>query len=54
VIRFADLGFCHNRPENISSLIQASAKDWGIRFEYIQPGDPQQNAYVERFNLTVR
>ena len=26
----------------------------GLRFEYIQPGKPQQNAYVERFNRTVR
>jgi transposase InsO family protein len=32
----------------------ACVKDWGISLEYIQPGNPQQNAYVERFNRTVR
>ena len=26
----------------------------GIRIEYIQPGNPQQNAHEERFNRTVR
>ena len=45
---------CDNGPENISGTIQNWAKEWGIRFEYIQPGKPQQNAYVERFNRTVR
>jgi putative transposase len=25
-----------------------------VNLEYIQPGNPQQNAYVERFNKTVR
>ena len=45
---------CDNGPENISALIQAWAARRGIRLEYIQPGKPQQNAYVERFNRTVR
>jgi putative transposase len=45
---------CDNGPENISQSIQAWAKDWGIELQYIQPGKPQQNAYIERFNRTVR
>ena len=45
---------CDNGPEDISGNIQKWAKEWGIRFEYLQPGKPQQNAYVERFNRTVR
>ena len=45
---------CDNGPEYISAAIQAWALEWGIRLEYIQPGNPQQNAYVERFNRTVR
>lgn len=45
---------CDNGPENISGLIQQWAKEWGIHLQYIQPGNPQQNAYVERFNRTVR
>jgi putative transposase len=43
-----------NGPEYISKLIQDWAKGMGIRLDYIQPGNPQQNAYVERFNRTVR
>jgi len=34
--------------------VQEWAKARGIRLEFIQPGKPQQNAYVERFNRTVR
>lgn len=30
------------------------ARARGIRIEYIQTGKPQQNAYVERYNRTVR
>jgi putative transposase len=29
-------------------------KDRGTHIEFIQPGNPQQNAHVERFNRTVR
>jgi len=42
------------RPEYISGELLARATKRSIRIEYIQPGKPQQNAYVERFNRTVR
>ena len=45
---------CDNGPENVSGAIQNWAEEAGISFQYIQPGKPQQNAYVERFNRTVR
>jgi transposase InsO family protein len=45
---------CDNGPENVSGAIQNWAEEAGIAFQYIQPGKPQQNAYVERFNRTVR
>ena len=45
---------CDNGPENISGTLQRWAEQVGIEFQYIQPGKPQQNAYVERFNRTVR
>lgn len=45
---------CDNGPEYISHRLQAWAKKNGVRLDYIQPGKPQQNAYVERFNRTVR
>jgi len=32
----------------------AWAEKHGVRIEYIQPGKPQQNAYIERYNRTVR
>ena len=45
---------CDNGPENISGKLIAWAEQNHIRMEYIQPGKPQQNAYIERFNRTVR
>lgn len=45
---------CDNGPEYISRVMQGWAKKQGIKLIFIQPGKPQQNAYVERFNRTVR
>lgn len=43
-----------NGPEYISSTLVRWAEKQGIALNYIQPGKPQQNAYVERYNRTVR
>lgn len=43
-----------NGPENISRHFQSWAKQHGIVIQYIQPGKPAQNAYIERFNRTYR
>lgn len=45
---------CDNGPEFISDAFTSWAKDQDIRVIYTQPGNPQQNAYVERYNRTVR
>ena len=45
---------CDNGPEYISARLQSWARRKGIRLAYIQPGKPQQNSYVERYNRTVR
>lgn len=45
---------CDNGPEYISGAVLTWAEKRGIRIDYIQPGKPQQNAYVERYNRTVR
>ena len=45
---------CDNDPELISGTLMTWAREKGIRIEYIQPGKPQQNADVERYNRTVR
>jgi putative transposase len=45
---------CDNGPEYLSEAIRDWARSQDIRLEHIQPGKPQQNAYVERYNRTVR
>lgn len=45
---------CDYGPEYISRALQTWAKAQRIELNYIQPGKPQQNAYVERYNRTVR
>jgi len=45
---------CDNGPEYVSSVLTQWAENRGIQLLYIQPGKPQQNAYVERYNRTVR
>ncbi len=45
---------CDNGPEFISHEFTEWAKKHGIRIDYIQPGKPQQNAYIERHTRTIR
>jgi len=45
---------CDNGPEDINSTIMNWAEKQHIRLEHTQAGKPQQNAYVERYNRTVR
>jgi len=45
---------CDNGPEYISAALSTWALKHGIRIEHIQPGKPQQNAYVESYDRTVR
>ena len=37
-----------------SETVRPWAISRGIQLEFIQPGKPQQNAYVERYHRTVR
>ena len=43
-----------NGPEFISHKLQEWCEANGIRIQYIQPGKPTQNAYVERNNGSIR
>lgn len=44
---------CDNGPEYVSELLATWAEKRGIGLQFVQPGKPQQNAYVERYNKTV-
>lgn len=45
---------CDNGPEFTSQVFTQWCADHDIRVLFIQPGKPNQNAYVERFNRTYR
>ena len=45
---------CDNGPEYVSGALQSWCRKQAIRLDFIQPGKPQQNAYIERYNRTVR
>lgn len=55
----AERGYPHvlradNGPEFTSGEFMAWAEEQGIRIQTIQPGKPNQNAFIERFNRTYR
>ena len=41
-------------PEMTSKAMFLWSQSSGVKLHFIQPGKPTQNAYVERFNRTVR
>ena len=43
-----------NGPEYLSQVLTAWCQAQGVRLHDIQPGKPNQNAYIERFNRTFR
>ncbi len=43
-----------NGPELIAGLMRHWSESEGVAFQYIQPGKPMQNGYIERFNRTYR
>lgn len=45
---------CDNGPEFLAQRFVAWCAKHGIEIRYIQPGKPNQNAFIERYNRTFR
>lgn len=43
-----------NGPENISLALAEWAEEHGVSLEFISPGKPMQNGFIERFNRSYR
>ena len=43
-----------NGPELVSVALAEWAEDHGVVLDFIQPGKPTQNSFIERFNRTYR
>lgn len=43
-----------NGPENISRRMKQWGQENNVTLEFIEPGKPAQNGYIERFNKTYR
>lgn len=43
-----------NGPEFLGEVFTQWCQDHGVMIDYIEPGKPNQNAYIERFNRSYR
>ena len=43
-----------NGPEFLGEIFVSWCKENGVMLDYIEPGKPNQNAFIERFNRTYR